>query len=211
VVLVVRDTGAGMTREIRERIFDPFFTTKPAGEGTGMGLAVVYGIVRTHRGAITVASEPGEWSVFTVYFPQSGTAAILPGETVRSAPGGKEKILFVDDEELLVEMTVGLLQGLGYQVTGAMDCRDALDLFCKDPGGFDLVIADQAMPHMTGSEFARELIRVRADIPVVLCTGYTEAFSEDEAKAIGVRELVLKPLTKKETAEMIRRVLDKSR
>ena len=211
VVLVVRDTGAGMTREIIERIFDPFFTTKPAGEGTGMGLAVVYGIVRTHRGTITVASEPGKGSVFTVYFPQAGTAPMLPGEAVRSAPGGKEKILFVDDEELLVEMTVGLLQGLGYQVTAAMDCRDALDLFCENPGGFDLVIADQAMPHMTGSELAKEIIRVRADIPIVLCTGYTEAFSEDEAKATGVRELVLKPLTKKETAEMIRRVLDESR
>jgi two-component system, cell cycle sensor histidine kinase and response regulator CckA len=208
VVLAVRDTGVGMTREIKERIFDPFFTTKPAGEGTGMGLAVVYGIVRTHRGAITVASEPGKGSVFSVYFPQAGTAAMLPGEGVRSAPGGKERILFVDDEELLIEMTVGLLEGLGYQVSAVMDCKEALNLFSENPEGFDLIIADQAMPYMTGSELAKEVMRVRPDIPVVLCTGYTEAFSEDEAKAIGVRELVLKPLTKKETAEMIRRVLD---
>ena len=176
-----------------------------------MGLAVVYGIVRTHRGAITVVSEPGEGSSFYCIFSPDRRG----GDTSRGdggfGPRGKERILFVDDDELLVEMTVGLLEGLGYQVSAAVDCRDALNLFSENPGEFDLVIADQAMPYMTGSDLAKELMRVRPDIPVVLCTGYTEAFSEDEAKTIGVRELVLKPLTKKETAEMIRRVLDESR
>jgi len=208
VVLAVRDTGVGMTREIRERIFDPFFTTKPAAEGTGMGLAVVYGIVRAHGGAVTVSSEPGKGSVFNVYFPPGGKVGVAPEDEAGQAAGGRGRILFVDDEELLVEMTTGLLQGLGYQVSAATDCRDALNLFRENPGRFDLVIADQAMPYMTGSEFAGELLRVRPDIPVVLCTGYAEPLSESEAKTIGVREVVYKPLTKKETTKMIRRVLN---
>jgi len=208
VVLTVRDTGVGMTKEIRERIFDPFFTTKPAGEGTGMGLAVVYGIVRAHRGAVAVSSEPGKGSVFNIYFPLGAKEMPVSEDEAGRAAGGRERILFVDDEEMLVEMTTGLLQGLGYQVSAATDCRDALNLFREDPGRFDLVIADQAMPYMTGSELAEELLRVRPDIPVVLCTGYAEPFSEREAKTIGVREVVYKPLTKKETTEMIRRVLN---
>ena len=208
VVLTVRDTGAGMTDEVRDRIFDPFFTTKPAGEGTGMGLAVVYGIVRSHRGAIIVSSEPGRGAVFTLYFPRGGAEPTAPEEEAGRVPGGKERILFVDDEEVLTEMTAGLLEGLGYTVSTATDCRDALNLFRKNPGEFDLVIADQAMPYMTGSELAGELLRVRPDIPVVLCTGCAEPFSEKEAKASGVRELVFKPLTRRETADMIRRVLN---
>ena len=208
MVLAVRDSGTGMDEDVKRRAFEPFFSTKPAGEGTGMGLSVVYGIVKGHKGTITVSSEPGKGSVFTVFFPQTGKEKEHLTEAADHAPGGKERILFVDDEEILVEVTRTILEDLGYQVRATTDCRDALKYFSQDPYGFDLVITDHLMPHMTGAELAREIIRIRSDIPVILCTGWTDAVSEEEAKAIGIRELVIKPLTRQETAETIRRVLE---
>lgn len=207
VVLSVRDTGTGMDEDVRIRVFEPFFSTKPVGEGTGMGLSMVYGIVKSHKGAITVWSEPGKGSVFTVFFPRTGEDQELVEEAASRLPGGKERILFVDDEELLVEVTQSILEELGYQVRATTDSRDALKSFSQDPHGFDLVITDHLMPDMTGADLAREIMRIRSDIPVILCTGWTNAISEEEVKAMGVRELVIKPLTRRETAETVRRVL----
>ena len=173
VCLTVQDTGHGMPREVVERIFDPFFTTKEIGEGTGMGLAVVHGIIRIHQGAIVVESEPGSGTLFKVYFP------IIAGETDRPAPDveplpiGTERILFTDDEELQVELSREMLARLGYQVTGFTDCRKALAHFRENPTAFDLVITDMTMPHMTGDILAAELIAIRPDIPIILCTGYS--------------------------------------
>ncbi len=172
-----------------------------------MGLSVVYGIVKSHKGTITVSSEPGKGTVFTVFFPQTGGDKERLAEAPAHPPRGQERILFVDDEEMLVEVTRSILEDLGYQVRAPTDCKEALKYFSQDPHGFDLVITDHLMPHMTGADLAREIIRIRSDIPVILCTGWTDAVSEEEAKAIGVRELVIKPLTRQETAETVRRVL----
>ena len=211
VVLTVRDTGAGMDEEVRRRVFEPFFSTKSTGEGTGMGLSVVYGIVKSHKGAITVSSEPGIGSIFTIFFPRTGEDREHSKEAFDQPPRGKERILFVDDEEMLVEVTRTILEELGYQVSTATNCTDALKCFSQDPYGFDLVITDHFMDSMTGADLARELMRMRPDIPVILCTGWADAVSEEELKAIGIRELVIKPLTRQETARTIRRVLEDKR
>ncbi|HEY3275998.1 MAG TPA: PAS domain S-box protein [Syntrophorhabdaceae bacterium] len=208
VVLTVCDEGTGMTKEVQERIFDPFFTTKPAGEGIGMGLAVVYGIVKAHKGAITIFSESGKGSIFRVYFPLGDSKEAREGDSPdASAPVGKERILFVDDEELLVEMSRTLLESLGYKVAATADSREALRIFSENPEHFDLIIMDQVMPHITGAELAKEFLRIRPRVPIVLCTGFSDALSEERAHAMGIRELAMKPLTRQETASMIRRVL----
>lgn len=208
VCLTVRDTGHGMPREVVERIFDPFFTTKEIGEGTGMGLAVVHGIIRTHRGAILVESEPGAGTVFKVYFP------IIASEKDRSAPEvaplpiGTERILFTDDEELQVELGREMLARLGYRVTGFTDCRKALEHFRKNPSAFDLVITDMTMPHMTGDILAAELIAIRPDIAVILCTGYSERVTEENVLAAGIKGFIMKPVVMEELARLIRKVLE---
>ena len=173
--LTVRDTGTGMSPDIMDKIFDPFFTTKKLGEGTGLGLSVVHGIVKQSNGHITVESEPGRGSIFTVYFPQ------IPGELEPDAvsddalPTGSERILFVDDEEALVEMGEDILAELGYEVTSRMSGKEALALFTLDPSRFDLVITDQTMPEMTGVELAKEILALRADMPIIMCTGFSYA------------------------------------
>lgn len=208
VCLTVRDTGHGMPREVVERIFDPFFTTKEIGEGTGMGLAVVHGIIRTHRGAILVESEPGAGTVFKVYFP------IIASEKDRSAPEvaplpiGTERILFTDDEELQVELGREMLARLGYRVTGFTDCRKALEHLRKNPSAFDLVITDMTMPHMTGDILAAELIAIRPDIAVILCTGYSERVTEENVLAAGIKGFIMKPVVMEELARLIRKVLE---
>jgi len=208
VCLTVRDTGHGMPHEVVERIFDPFFTTKEIGEGTGMGLAVVHGIIRTHQGAIVVESDPGFGTLFKVYFP------IIAGETDRPAPQvaplpiGTERILFTDDEELQVELGREMLARLGYRVTGLTDCRKALAHFRDDPNAFDLVITDMTMPHMTGDVLAAELIAIRPDIPIILCTGYSERITEDDALAAGIKGFIMKPVVMEELARLIRKALE---
>jgi CheY-like chemotaxis protein len=208
--LTISDTGHGMDRIVMERIFDPYFTTKDLGEGTGMGLAVVHGIVRSHSGDITVYSEPGKGTTFHVYLPRIDTGAIAP-ETVSTepAPKGKERILLVDDEEQIVLMVRQMLEGLGYHVTARTSSVEALGAFRAKPEKFDLVITDQTMPNMTGAELAQKLMGIRADIPIILCTGFSEVITEDKSKAIGIREYVMKPVIRSEIAKTIRRVLDK--
>ena len=207
VELTVKDTGTGMDRDVMARMFEPFFTTKEVGQGTGLGLAVVYGIVKSLRGDITVESTPGMGSTFRVLLPRVSEDVELYN-LGQEAPGGKERILFIDDEELLAELGKGRLQRLGYKVTAITDGTEALQVFSKDPTQFDLVLTDQAMPGITGFYLAQELLKLRADIPIILCTGYSDSVSEEKAMAMGIRGLLMKPLSKHEMAVAVRRALD---
>jgi PAS domain S-box-containing protein len=208
--LVVSDTGSGMSAGVMERIFDPFFTTKKVGEGTGLGLSVVHGIVQAHDGHIFVQSEEGKGSRFTVYLPMVGESVDMAGETVTEQEilSGTERVLFVDDEELLVEAAKEILKGLGYAVTAVTSSGEALKLFKTDPGRFDLIMTDVTMPDMTGVELARRMLAIRADVPVIMCTGYSHLIDADAAKAAGIRAFAMKPLTRREIARTIRGVLD---
>ncbi len=207
--LVVRDTGTGIPPEMVDRIFDPFFTTKEHGEGTGLGLSVVLGIMKQHQGHIEVESEMGKGSTFTAYFPRLEEEPMTEGEGEREeVPTGSERILFIDDEEALVEMGQELLTELGYEVTPCRSSREALALFRLDPSRFDLVITDQTMPEMTGVELAKEILHIRTDTPVILSTGFSHLVTADSLKKTGIRAFLVKPLTKGELGRTVRRVLD---
>jgi len=206
--LTVADTGHGMEAGIRERIFDPYFTTKKVGEGTGMGLAVVQGIIKNHGGAISVYSEPGLGTTFHIFLPRL-EGEIAPQATAVALPsGGTERVLFVDDEAMLAELGQELLASLGYTVTAILNSREALNLFRSDPQAFDLVITDMTMPGLTGKELAKELMGVRPDIPIILCTGFSEQINEKQAKEIGVRGYIMKPYTVNSLNATIRRALE---
>jgi two-component system CheB/CheR fusion protein len=207
--LTVSDTGTGMRKEVMERAFDPFFTTKKPGEGSGMGLSVVHGIVRKGKGAITVFSEAGKGSTFNVFFPRVENEA--PSLTISSEPiaRGRERILLVDDEEVQVQSIRNMLERLGYAVVARNDSVEALALFRKDPRAFELVITDQTMPQMTGVRLAEELLRIRPDLPVILCTGFSETVDADGVKASGICQFLMKPFSVREMAETIRRALGK--
>ncbi|MGA2108529.1 MAG: PocR ligand-binding domain-containing protein, partial [Syntrophorhabdales bacterium] len=207
VELVVRDTGKGISRDIIDRIFDPFFTTKKVGEGTGLGLSVVHGIVHQHEGHISVESEEGKGSTFTVSLPAVEAALPEKGVAEQSAPMGCERILFVDDEELLAEMGKEILEDLGYEVIATTSSAEALALFKSEPGRFDLVITDVTMPEITGVELAREILSLRPDMPIIMCTGFSHLVNPDTAKAAGIKAFAMKPLTKREIARTIRHVL----
>jgi PAS domain S-box-containing protein len=210
VRLTVSDTGYGMDAVTMERIFDPFFTTKGLEGGTGMGLSVVHGIVKNHGGMITVFSEPGVGTTFNVFFPRIETRIEEEIAVPLPLPTGKERILFVDDEEMLVTVAQQLLTRMGYEVTAITSSTDALHLFKDQPDRFDLVITDQTMPKMTGTQLAKELLAIRPDLPIILSTGFSEMITPDRAKAAGIREFVLKPVTQRDLAECIRRVLGSS-
>jgi CheY-like chemotaxis protein len=207
VRLMVRDTGHGMTPEVMERIFEPFFTTKSPGEGTGMGLAVVHGIVASHGGAITVESTPGQGTTFAVYLPPADrptTAAITMEEPVM---GGNERILFVDDEDVLVHVGKALLEGLGYHVVVCASSLEALDTFRATPQDFDLVITDRTMPKITGEALIRELRQIRPDIPVILCTGFSQMMTAEQTQALEIDAMLLKPVAARDWGLVIREVL----
>ncbi len=208
VQITVEDTGIGMTPDLMQRIFEPFFTTKEMGKGTGMGLAVVFGIVKGMGGAITVESEPGEGSTFRVFLPVAHVKGKEERHDAAPVQHGSERVLFVDDEELIVEWGRTALDRLGYKVTALTDSAEALETFSRDPDAFDLVIADQTMPGITGINFAKKVLAIRPDIPVILCTGHSESVSAEKAKEIGVREFLMKPLARAELADAIRRSLE---
>jgi PAS domain S-box-containing protein len=208
VRLTVMDSGHGMEESIRDRIFDPYFTTKEVGEGTGMGLAVVQGIIKSLGGAISVYSEPGQGTSFHLFLPQFSGAASNGNTSPNVTCGGTERILFVDDEAMLAELGQELLKSLGYAVTATQSSREALRLFHADPNAYDLVITDMSMPGLTGKELARELMAVRSDIPVILCTGFSDRINEKQAKEAGIREYVMKPYSYSSLDKSIRRVLD---
>jgi CheY-like chemotaxis protein len=210
IKLRVIDTGHGMEKAILDRIFDPFFTTKERGEGTGMGLAVVLGIVKSHGGAITVESEVGKGSIFNVFLPVILQEVDHEVKTRGPIPTGTERILFIDDEKSLVDLGQQILERLGYKVTIRTSSVEALELFMEQPEKFDLVITDMTMPNMTGDELAGKLMNIRADIPVILCTGYSERISRERAHRLGIKEFILKPIVMRELAKTVRGVLDKN-
>jgi PAS domain S-box-containing protein len=205
----VSDTGCGMKKEVLDRIFDPYFTTKGIEEGTGMGLSMVHGIVKSHQGAITVYSEPDMGSTFHVYLPRiENDDATTETDDEVLLPRGTERILLVDDEESIVNIGRKMLNRLGYTVTTRTDSLKALQMFMEQPDRFDLVITDMTMPNMTGTRFAREIMETRPNIPIILCTGFSELITEEKAKEMGIRELVMKPLIMNDMANVVRRVLD---
>lgn len=208
IKLSVSDTGHGMEKTVAERIFDPFFTTKTRGEGTGMGLAVVLGIVKSHGGAITLETRLNVGSAFDVYLPVIQEQADAESTENDIIPKGSGHILFVDDEKSLADLGFQILNRLGYDVTTRTSSVEALELFTVQPHKFDLVITDMTMPNMTGDDLAAKVLDIRGDIPVILCTGYSERISKEKAHRIGIKEFVLKPIVMSELATTVRKVLD---
>lgn len=210
VRLSVRDTGHGVPEEFIDKIFDPYFTTKEKGVGTGLGLAVVHGIAKSHKGGISVLSAVGQGTTFEIYLPR-----IVHTETVEEClqscgpiPGGNERILFVDDEPDLAAIGKERLEILGYDVVSKTNPADAFKAFKAAPDDFVLVITDQTMPQMTGDVLATELLRIKPGVPIILCTGYSDLISEQKAKAKGIKEFAMKPLAIRDLARTIRRLLD---
>jgi PAS domain S-box-containing protein len=204
VVLTVRDTGPGVPAAIRDRIFEPYFTTKEIGKGTGMGLAIVHGIVTALGGFVTCESRPGQGAVFHAFLPAAPSDVVIPSTvSADSMPTGQEHVLFVDDEEILAELGKTMLERLGYQVTMCTESTKALSLFEEHPDRFDILVTDQTMPGMTGFDLARKALHLRPDIPVILCTGYSNLVNEQAAQQAGIRGFIMKPLTKKGLAELL--------
>jgi CheY-like chemotaxis protein len=190
------------------RIFEPYFTTKGQGEGTGLGLAVVHGIVKAHRGAVQVQSQPGRGALFRVFLPLAlGVEA--PPAPLPDVPAGRgERILLVDDEPGVVEMASTMLTNLGYRVRAFAGARLALDAFLAAPEDFDLAITDQTMPQMTGAELARALLVLRPELPVILCSGFAGDLTPEEMEALGVRRFLAKPIERQDLAQSVRAALD---
>ena len=205
--LTVTDTGQGMDPDIMERVFDPYFTTKEKGLGTGLGLAVVHGIVKSHDGAVTFQSAPEKGTTFNVFLPMIEMESSPETVQTEAVSRGNEHILFVDDEKSLAKLGKQMLERLGYKVECKTSSIEALEAFRAKPEDFDLVITDMTMPNMTGEMLARELIGIRPDIPIILCTGFSETTSEEKAKEVGVREFVMKPLEMNLLAKTIRKIL----
>jgi PAS domain S-box-containing protein len=209
--VVVSDNGQGMGPQVIERIFEPYFTTKDPGEGTGLGLAVVHGIVSQLGGAIMVDSNPGKGSRFQVYLPRLEDGVLPQTHMKPHLFPGKERILYVEDEVQVAEVGRRLLVHLGYQVTALNSSLEALEVFHKTPQEFDLVITDLTMPQMTGVELAADFIKVRPELPIILCSGYSESVSPDTARELGIREFLSKPVSISDFSRAIRRVLDGQR
>jgi len=208
VKLTVSDTGHGIDHALQLRIFDPFFTTKSKEEGTGLGLSVVYGIVKSHNGVVTVYSEPGKGASFNVYLPMIIHEEITKRSVSSAVTGGTERILFVDDEPALVDIGISMLSALGYQVTGVTSSMEALNLFRAAPDRFDLVITDMTLPKLTGIDLSREMIQIRPEIPVILCSGIRDSETEGQVKSLGIRAYCIKPLTRRDLSRVIRETLD---
>jgi PAS domain S-box-containing protein len=208
VRLTVRDTGRGMDRQTMEHIFDPFFTTKKFDEGTGMGLAVVRSIVGNHGGAVYVSSEPGKGSTFEVLFPRATIEPVLEKKSSAHLPRGNERILLVDDEEFIVDMAKEMLESLGYTITTTGSSPEALKWFDQSPHDFDLVITDQTMPNMTGTEMAERMLNIRPDISIILCTGYSEEIVPERTESRNIKAVIMKPFIIQEMALTVRKVLD---
>jgi PAS domain S-box-containing protein len=204
----ISDTGHGIPQDLIKKIFDPFFTTKSRDEGTGMGLSVVHGIIKNHGGEITVNSEPGVGTTFNIYLPVMEDQNKKSNGSKSKIPKGDEHILFVDDEASLVEIGKKILGMLGYKVTGITDSVAAWEMFQKDPEQFDLVITDKSMPEMTGLELSQNIQSTNTDIPIILCTGFSEGLTIDQAKEIGIDAILHKPMIIKDIADAIRSVID---
>ncbi len=212
VQLTISDNGSGIAPDVQARIFDPFFTTKETGKGTGMGLAIVHSIVKNYGGFVSFSSQLGKGTVLRVNLPEFAGDVPLPDNGPPEMPAlGTERILFIDDEMMLAEMFPLMLEHLGYQVTTRTSSLEALALFKNGPEAFDLVITDQTMPGLTGVDIAREMLQIRPELPIILCTGYSSTVSAEKARTLGIKGFVQKPLTEKDIATAIRQVLEDDR
>jgi len=211
VKVTVTDTGSGIDSEIIDRIFDPYFTTKEVGKGSGMGLAVVHGIVLGHNGSITVDSQLGKGTTFNILFPVVAEKPEAEAKSTEELPSGNEKILFVDDEISIVKMAEQMLKRLGYQVETKTDPIKALELFKSKPDQFDLVVTDMTMPQMNGSRLSEKLMEIRSDIPVIICSGHSPLIDEDRARDLGVTAFIMKPIVMRQMAKTVRKVLDEAK
>jgi len=208
VRLRMRDTGEGIEPKIMDRIFEPYYTTKEIGKGTGMGLSVIHGIVKRHGGGILVESEAGKGTVFEIYFPALEETALEEKEPEGEIKGGSERILFVDDEQSMVDLNHQRLERLGYQVKSTTKPVEALEWFRVDPDQFDVIITDMTMPQMTGDRLTKEILKIRPEMPVIICTGYSERMSEKDAEALGAQKYIEKPVGIQNLAAALREVLE---
>ncbi len=209
--ITIRDTGAGMPEDILGRIFEPYYTTKEQGEGTGLGLAVAHGIITGLHGEITVSSTVGVGTTFTLYLPTvPATTQKTSDNGPESLPAGSERLLIVDDDEAIINMEQQMLSSLGYTVTPFTDSEECLKFFRKQPDAFDAIITDMTMPGITGDIFAEEVFKIRPDMPIILCTGFSDRIDEKKAKALGIREYVMKPILMKDLAGAVHRVLEQT-
>lgn len=209
--LTVADTGCGIPEVILDRVFDPYFTTKEPGKGTGMGLAVVHGIIKNHGGSISVKSDPGNGTVFTIYLPETDAAIdIKPDVCQKSLPGGKEHILLVDDENMIVDTMKIMMEQLGYRVDAFTDSNGALEAFRKCPDTFDMVVTDMTMPKMTGDLLAVKIQEIKKGTPVIVCTGLNNKIGKDEAKRKGIMAILNKPVRTTKLAQAINDILHKN-
>jgi PAS domain S-box-containing protein len=208
--ITVSDTGHGMNKETLDRIFEPFFTTKTQGQGTGLGLSVAHGIVKKLGGKTTAYSEPGKGTTFSIYLPvlDSESEEMQQSDASADMPMGNENILFVDDEEFLVEVGSMVLESLGYKVTSFTSGIEALEAFRQNPQGFDLLLTDMNMPKISGLDLAREVTSIRSDMPIVLCTGFSETLSSSRSASLGIRKTIMKPMVARDMALAIREVLE---
>jgi CheY-like chemotaxis protein len=209
VVFEVSDTGCGMDKQTMAKIFDPYFTTKEQGEGTGLGLSVVHGITKEYGGYISVYSEPGKGSIFHVYLPRIVSTPVT-GENLAAQPlpRGTERILLVDDDQAIMELETIVLETLGYRVTGRTGSNEALQLFQETPRDFDLILTDMTMPGLTGADLSLRIHAIRPDIPIILCSGFSELIDGDKARDLGIQAFLMKPVLRKDLAEAIRKALD---
>jgi signal transduction histidine kinase/ActR/RegA family two-component response regulator len=210
VKVIVSDTGPGISPKIIDQIFDPYFTTKEIGKGSGMGLAVVHGIVKNHGGAISVESSPGKGTKFSMLFPLVQQEPVVETPKIQEIPRGSETILFVDDEVSIVKMAQRMFGRLGYKVETATTPQDALEKFGLNPDHFDLIITDMTMPRMTGMKLSEALMAIRPDIPIIICTGHSTLVDKEKAKELGLAAFLMKPIDISKTAQTIRKVLDKN-
>jgi PAS domain S-box-containing protein len=211
IELTVSDTGIGIPPDILASVFEPYFTTKTAGEGTGLGLSVVHGIVESYGGRITADSESGKGSTFTIFLPITKKSAPYHFAEAEELPTGTERILLLDDEAVIARMGSQLLSTLGYVVTERTSSVEALELFRSRPHDFDLVITDMTMPNITGDRLAVELMKIRPDIPVILCTGYNKRLSDETVSGLGIRALAHKPMVRSDLSKIVRKVLDEAK
>jgi CheY-like chemotaxis protein len=214
--LVVKDNGCGMEPHVLEHIFEPYFTKRDIGKGSGLGLSVVHGIVKSCGGSIQVDSTPGKGTEFRVYFPvvrnlvkaQNTCSGKESPKQLKASTEGKERILFVDDEAALVKLHKKGLERYGYEVTGTTSSKEALKLFSASPYDFDLIITDQTMPYLSGAELATSMLKIRADIPIILCTGFSYMVTEENAEELGIKKFLLKPVGLKNLHTNIREIID---
>lgn len=207
ILLKVRDTGQGIPEESLQRIFEPFYTTKPTGEGSGLGLSVIHGVIRSMGGAITVESKRGEGSIFTVYLPRPDEEILRTAESQALPQGNGEHILVVDDEEMLAYLGRELLLSLGYRATMSTSGKDGLEKFLAEPSAYDAVITDQTMPDVTGLQLAVEIMAIRPDLPVIICSGYSDLLDEEKAVEMNIAAYLNKPIRRDILAKTLRKVI----